>query len=207
MKVRGFSFMELLIAMSVIGILSILLVPVGRSLIDRAYRIEDRNRLQQLVLAYSMVGMDGNGADLNHIDCLKDFAVRLAQIGGANDTACWQSKSRNKTLGRPIVNRNGEDLNNLHHADWVVLYPISITDSPAMTPVFYSRGLLADGTWSPNSVYGTAGGYIAFLDGKVVFCKQASAVLVDYASGLPTKCIQNAVAPGTHAYTIDGMEW
>jgi hypothetical protein len=48
---------------------------------------------------------------------------------------------------------------------------------PSTTPIAFTRGLKADGTWDNNadggarSVYGEDGGHIAFLGGNVQFYK------------------------------------
>jgi hypothetical protein len=45
----------------------------------------------------------------------------------------------------------------------------------ATTPVVYTRGLQANGTWSPTSgVYRDTGGFIAFLGGNISFYPNVS---------------------------------
>jgi hypothetical protein len=46
---------------------------------------------------------------------------------------------------------------------------LRMSDAPS-TPVAFTRGLLATGTWSPtNGVYKDTGGHVAFLGGNVQF--------------------------------------
>ena len=52
--------------------------------------------------------------------------------------------------------------------------PMAMTDA-ATTPVVYTRGLQANGTWSPTSgVYRDTGGFIAFLGGNISFYPNVS---------------------------------
>ncbi len=66
------------------------------------------------------------------------------------------------------------------------------------TPLIWTRGLRADGTWDPDtSPWEGTGGHIAFLDGHVEFFKNlkgedGQGVLIDYTTQAPTTDISKA---------------
>jgi hypothetical protein len=72
----------------------------------------------------------------------------------------------------------------------------------ATTPVAWTRGLQADGKWSPDSPWGTRGGYIAFIDGDVQWYDQVYAnptqgpTLTKYGTNETTTDIREALPPG-----------
>lgn len=78
---------------------------------------------------------------------------------------------------------------------------------PTSTPVAWTRGLRSDGSWDPkSSIYGGAGGYIAFLDGQVKFFANLQATPLVLPNGrttsnileaLPTKVRVVGSGPGT----------
>jgi len=76
---------------------------------------------------------------------------------------------------------------------------------PSTTPVAWTRGLKTDGTWASETastpgVYGSKGGFIAFLDGHVTWydnLRDEGGQLVNYTTKKPTSNIYEALPPGT----------
>ena len=63
---------------------------------------------------------------------------------------------------------------------------------PATTPVIYTRGLTAAGTWNVTSgVYKDTGGYIAFLGGNISFYPSITAATSPFVSNNPTSTSTN----------------
>ena len=72
----------------------------------------------------------------------------------------------------------------------------------------YSRGLnVSKGVWEEDSVYGTRGGFIAFLDGHAEFFSDLHHKLVNFRTLQPTSQIQEAVPSQAHAYGTSGRIW
>lgn len=110
------------------------------------------------------------------------IAAALARWGGLNDASLWTSRFD----GHPGLNQG--ELTRVLEGDkpWT-LSPVFAnavvsfqyvaglnTTLPPTTPIAVTRGLQPDGQWANDpemSVYGQDGGYIAFLDGNVVFFK------------------------------------
>ena len=81
----------------------------------------------------------------------EDFAVPDLQVNPANRSQLDPSFVTNRVLS------------------WEFVGGLRMTD-PATTPVAFTRGLLANGTWSAESgVYRDSGGHIGFLGGNVQF--------------------------------------
>lgn len=80
---------------------------------------------------------------------------------------------------------------------WAVVIGKLKLDHPATTPIAWTRGLRADGTWSPDSPYGTSGGHILFLGGNVQYYR--SITLGDgfwRPNGTQTVNVFEALPPG-----------
>jgi len=73
---------------------------------------------------------------------------------------------------------------------------------PKTTPVVWTRGLRADGTWAPDSPESGAGGGIAFLDGHILWVEgklstgRTGTFLMKYDTHEPTANIGEALPPG-----------
>jgi len=75
------------------------------------------------------------------------------------------------------------------------------TSHPPSTPLIWTRGLQSDGTWSPHSPYGSEGGHIAFVSGRVAFFRNlhgedGRGVLQRFDGTGPTANILEALPPG-----------
>ena len=69
---------------------------------------------------------------------------------------------------------------------WEFVGGVKMSDS-ARTPVIYTRGLQANGTWSATSgVYKDTGGFIAFLGGNVAFYSNVQTPNSPFYSNNPT---------------------
>jgi prepilin-type processing-associated H-X9-DG protein len=100
--------------------------------------------------------------------------------------------------------------------DWplgvVVASGVSPLANPSTTPVAWTRGLTAEGTWldfgaNRAGIYGSEGGFIAFLDGHVAFYRdlgEDGGQLVSFQNGQRTSDIRAAIGPGAVAYDYLG---
>jgi prepilin-type N-terminal cleavage/methylation domain-containing protein/prepilin-type processing-associated H-X9-DG protein len=198
MKIRGwkkgFTLVELLIAIAVIGILISLLVPAVNKVLESARRAKGANSLKQIAMAYaSYCNDDVNSRNIggDTITNGVEWALVLAKGGYLNDPNiyCFSGDSgASKVIKKAIVDPSGT--NNNAWGTGTVEFSVYVikdipTDAPlSTTPIAFTRGKpetanddagkLAKWPWNPgvigtanNGVYGNKGGYIAYLDGHV----------------------------------------
>ncbi|MCQ2955918.1 MAG: type II secretion system GspH family protein [Opitutales bacterium] len=205
-KCFGFTLTELMIVLSIIGILMSSLFPLGNKILRKAYISIDLQNVHQVALIYSEVWGAHSMPDDQPITSSKPLIFELAYRHHLNNIRYYCSNLRaRKNLA--VVDKEGHDLGNLQHSDYIFLYPIPSDGSADTTPILFSKGLQIDGTWSSESPYGASGGIIVFLDGHAKFCTNAQEVLVDYHTGEPIQTMQQAVPTGVHAYGFNGMLW
>ncbi len=79
-----------------------------------------------------------------------------------------------------------------------------LTDNlPATTPIGFTRGLREDGRWdSDNAVYGSRGGHIVFLDGRVVYRRtlRSGEDRLETTGGEPTRNILETLTSNQAIY-------
>jgi hypothetical protein len=146
----------------------------------------------------SRIAPDGRPSD----DCdamIHAVAALLAREGGLNETWMWFTPTEKRgdrmwTVGRriPVIGEDGRVeptfLKRTIFA-WDFATGLS-TDLPPTTPIVWTRGLRPDGTWDPEgAVWGSEGGYIAFLGGNVMFCRELRSTPLVRPDGTPTSNI------------------
>lgn len=222
LPVRGFSLIELLTVIAIIGILLALIIPSVNSARERANRAVDANNLREIVKAAQIYAGDNN-------DRLPDPQNLTTQIVGATAVFRWPGiLAKNGILTDPtfyfakndpqfdgtyptaIINtrvaaRNQLDttFTNNRFLAWEFVGGLKMSD-PATTPVAYTRGLQAAGTWNINTgVYKDVGGYIAYLGGNVVFYSAtntpAPGIFNSNNTGAKTADIRQAIPFNTNA--------
>lgn len=80
---------------------------------------------------------------------------------------------------------------------WAAALVSSISELPPETPVMWTRGLQANGTWRADSPYGTWGGYMAFADGRLERFRGKVQGLSKWGTHEPTDNIAETLPPGT----------
>ncbi len=211
---NGFTIIEFLTVLTIIAIFSGFLFPIANQIVRKVHLSKDSHNLRQIALSYFQSLQNNESALHNfaNIHSSNDWAVTLAQLGGINNVSCYVSALANISVtdNRVIIDKSQkilDDFNNLS-LSWVCLTPISPNLPLEKTPLLYSKGLnIETGLWEEDSLYGTEGGFVVFLDGHIKFFKTLKDQLINYKTGRPTTYIQEAVPPHTHAYDTKGRLW
>jgi prepilin-type N-terminal cleavage/methylation domain-containing protein/prepilin-type processing-associated H-X9-DG protein len=201
-KRAGFTLVELLVAIAVIGILISMLIPAVSKVMDSARRARGANCLKQIALAYSQYCNDDvNGRNINLTDdqeggvTAKGWALVLARGGYLNDPNIYSfsgDSGASKVLKKAIVDSTLTDNDAWDGDDSEIEFSVYVinnvpVDAPlSTTPIAFTRGIPRvtndpegkvakwpedKGDAKKSGVYGTKGGYIAYLDGHVEWCE------------------------------------
>lgn len=179
-KPSGFTLIEVLIALTVVAVLGGVVLPIGKRVIARACWESDKIKMSLLACtviehASACEGMK----DL--ISCAEALAQADATL---NDLAMYQSPRRKGGIRRRnILGSDGYIANDLRKSDfdYILVHPLPANGNDAGTPICYTRGLLPNGQWSKDGLYGSKGGLIAFADGHVeVFRETVSKDILKY---------------------------
>ncbi|OHE73793.1 MAG: hypothetical protein A2007_02240 [Verrucomicrobia bacterium GWC2_42_7] len=223
----GFSLVELLAVIAIMGILTSILVPMVGHGIKSANRATAASNLRQIALAYASCVNNGNIRDLNASKTANEWASRLADKSGLNDPTLYILKddylvTQHLSDPPPSIGSRGEGSWTMNEA--FANFPLSFTIisnleplAPSVsTPIAYTRGLNPEtGKWNASNgenggVYGTDGGLIVFLDGHVEFFNNlidGPKKLLKYGTNQSTSDIREAVNPGAKALNPSKTLW
>jgi len=217
---RGFTLVELLTVIAIIGILAAILIPTVGSVMDNARKSAAASNLRQIGSAYNIYTTGGsrprtiNEADINA------WAAVLAKNADLNDPKIWllgdDDAVASETSTFPVVVAapgataadpwapDGDFIT--YPKSFAVVNSLSARAS-STAPVAWTRGLLTSGLWdtTPQGVYGEEGGHIVFKDGHVEFFETTqgetgAGVLVDPVSRTPTANYEEAIGSGATVY-------
>jgi len=209
---RAFTLIELLTVIAIIGILAAIIIPTVGKVRATAQRAVDASNLREIGKAAMLYAADNN-------DCLPDpLAVAaqqnvqassnyyrwlglLGRAGTLNTAAIYFARndplydgSTPPTVMDPddTTRRQVSAALQARTPSFEVVGGLKMSD-PATTPIAYTRGLTAGGTWDPDrGVYGAEGGHVVFLGGNVQFYPAIDSRLVD-TRGKPTNDIRRTI--------------
>ncbi|MDR1456479.1 MAG: type II secretion system GspH family protein [Puniceicoccales bacterium] len=227
-KNSGFTLIEVLAVISIIGILATILTPSIGNMIDRARRARVSNNMRQIAIAYQSYLNDGGfGRNLRAATTVAQWALIVARATGVNNGALYiipedyLAVAESRNTPRAVGTNNG---NTWALAEDFAYFPLGFTiitgilptATPSNTPLAYTRGLDPEvGRWKVSNgpdggIYGEKGGLIVFLDGHVEFFEAITgdnSPFINYHSGLPTADIRQAVNAGARAINWQGIVW
>ena len=203
----GFTLIELLTVIAIIGILAAIVIPTVGTVREKAQRAVDANSIREILKAAQIYA--GENRDrlpdpqpasipntvLNAPQLAWKWPGILAKNNILTDPSFYFAKNDPAFDGNtpnfiinPTAARNQmfpQFVNN-RSPSYIFVGGVKMSDA-ATTPVVITRGLMANGLWSPTSgVYKDQGGFIAFLGGNVAFYSNVQGTSSPFYSNNPT---------------------
>lgn len=176
----GFTLVELLAVIAIIGILAALLFPAVSGIQNQAKRTKAGSNLRQVALAYLNFSSSGGTTRRMNTANTPDiytWAARVARFGDLNDASVYfiPGDPAHEALAAipDVVLDDPSNLSSINSnfqnspMSYAAARNLPSSASPSTTPVIWTRGLDSSGDWGEDSPFGGAAGHIAFLDGHV----------------------------------------
>jgi prepilin-type N-terminal cleavage/methylation domain-containing protein len=208
----GFTLVELLTVIAIIGVLAAIIIPTVGKVRESAQRTVDASNLREILKAALLYAADHNdrlpdptalAAEFPEVAPALRIPAALARAGLLTDPSVWFARNDphfNGTYPTAVLDPASVGRNQLdagfatgRSLAWELIGGVKLSDPPG-TPIAFTRGLTSAGTWDPaTGVYGEAGGYVAYLGGNVVYHTSVAGRLVSNASGRTVDDLRQAI--------------
>jgi prepilin-type N-terminal cleavage/methylation domain-containing protein/prepilin-type processing-associated H-X9-DG protein len=207
----GFTLIELLTVIAIIGILAAIIIPSVGKVREQAQRATSASNIRSIAQAYATFSTSGGRVRIipSTVNSVQEWAAWLAREVELNDASLYYIESDPAVAALaslPLVVGSGTgDSFNIDSEfqgttpSYAVVAGLAPHAPSTTTPLVFTRGLTASGTWTSTSPWGESGGHIGFLDGHVRFFKDLNAnggELVHYTTKSRTADIHAAISPG-----------
>lgn len=216
---RGFTLMELLTVIAIVGILAALIFPTVGKVRETAQRTVDANNLREIAKAALLYAADNNDRLPDPAALASQYpglgagpyawAGILAQRGIVTDPAFYFAKNDPLFSGSyptAIVDPSNRSALSSEFGGRILSFEfvggLRISDGPNV-PIAFTRGLQVTGRWDPASgAYKDTGGHIAFLGGNVQFFPNVAEAdsRLTLTNGAKGSSIRQAIPPHARIY-------
>ena len=220
----GFTLVELLTVIAVIGILAVILIPTVGGVQERARRAAAASQLRKIHGAYIAYTTEGTRARSINASSIYDWARVLAQYGDFNqaenyiiseDPLVEFEEAFPAVVATPPASGTGDWQVNSAFAAFPLSFAVAnrlSSQAPSTTPLAWTRGLNTNGRWSDfdaanPGVYGADGGHVILLSGAVEFYEDLNndgGKLINYRTQQPTGNIADALSPNAEGIDYTG---
>jgi prepilin-type N-terminal cleavage/methylation domain-containing protein len=208
-KRRGFSLIEILVVISILGILMGLVAANAPGIMKYTQQLQARNKLRSIIGALKMYETPITEGKAKAQD-VAGAAELLATSCGLKDASVWYLNGdqveipSGKEVPKEVIESSTNKVREVKPTGWAVVFNARRKGADGTSehpyPLIWTRGLTTDGTWKKESgVWGDTGGHIGYNDGLVEWYKKeltdnkGDGVLFKYGKDERTKSYQDAI--------------
>ena len=178
---KGFTLVELLIVIAIIGVLASLIMPNLGSVMGKGDQVKAQNAARSISNAWIAAARTGTKSRMIAAKDIYGWAEKLARYGDMNEPTMWildfdvavaEKAAEGAPMPISVINRVGTSSQlNPEFKEYPLSWEVANRtepNAPSGTPLVWSRGLKPNGSWdATDGVFKDEGGIMAFTDGHV----------------------------------------